>query len=252
MHMYERRQKILEILLTQSPVEVEFLAQQLDTTPVTVRRDLTSLESDGLIVRSRGIARLNNTPFYVKGPGTPVRLNEKRAIAKSAAAMIPHGVSVILDSGTTTLVLAELLTERKDITLITNSITAANVMAATNVPTIVVGGNLFGDFYALVGPETEDYFSSITADILFLATTGIRRDELTTMTPFQNSLKRKMVQCAQKVVLLADESKFKVNGIMGFAKFSEIDAIITSAPISSQETLDLLHDNNVEIIVAKP
>lgn len=252
MYNYERRQKILELLLEQSPLRIDSLVARLDTTPATIRRDLVSLENEGLIIRSRGIVRLSNTPFYAKNTDVPVYTKEKVAIAKAAYQLIPQGVSIILDSGTTTLMLTDHLAERRDLTIITNSITAADRMAPTGVSTIVVGGNLFGDFHALVGPDTEAYFSRISADILFLATTGIRKDELTTMTPFQASLKHKMVQCAQKVILLADERKFSINGIIPFAKFSEIDCVITSAPIQNSETVQLLEKNNVEMIIAEP
>lgn len=242
-----RRQEIIKMLSLESTMRVEDIIKRFDVTPATIRRDLSSLEKSGAIMRSHGAAKIVN-PFPTRNV---MFSDEKMSIAKCAARLIEDGTSIILDSGTTTLSLANQLVGKKGLTVITNSIAIANTFAVTDVTTIVTGGVLNGKQQTIIGPDAEHFLSNIKASTLFLSTTGIDRNNgLTCVSPFTASIKKAMIRAAKRVVLLCDSSKFNVSGLILFARFEQIDQLITSHPIADTVLLDNLRAAGVEVTIA--
>jgi DeoR/GlpR family transcriptional regulator of sugar metabolism len=246
LHTEMRRQEIVKMLSLESPMQVEDIIGRLDATPATIRRDLTYLEKTGAIMRTRGAAKIVN-PFPTRNI---MFSSEKLLIAKYAASLVEDGSSIILDSGTTTLALANQLVNKKYLSVVTNSISIVNAFANTDISTTIVGGYVLHREQAVVGPDAEAYMKNIHASKLFLATTGIRIPEgLTCVSPFQASIKKAMIQSANKVILLADSSKFEASGMMQFADFKEIHCLITSKPLKDKELRKWLDNLGVEVVV---
>ena len=134
---------------------------------------------------------------------------EKMAIARVAAGMVHDGASIILDAGTTTLEIARLLKDRRNLTVVTNAYPiAAELADAPGVEVIVTGGSVRGRTLALVGPLAEQALEQVNADVVFLGTNGIHLDRgLTTPTTAEASVKRRMIAAARKVVVVADSTK---------------------------------------------
>lgn len=249
MHTELRRQEIIKLLSLETSMRVEDIIKRFDVTPATIRRDLSYLEKTGAIMRTHGAAKIVN-PFPTRNV---MFSDEKMAIAKCAARLIVDGTSIILDSGTTTLSLANQLVSKRDLTVITNSLAIANTFAVTDVTTILTGGVLIGRQQTIIGPDAEQFLGNIQASTLFLSTTGIDPENgLTCVSPFTASIKRAMIKAAKRVVLLCDSSKFDVSGLVLFARFDQIDQIITSRPIADKVLLDNLKAAGVEITVAEP
>lgn len=249
MNMEERRQAILHLIMEHSPIAVSELLLQVDESPATVRRDLSFLEDNGIITRTHGYARYVEPEIVHK----IVISDEKVAIAKRAAALVDENDTILLDSGASTLALAQQLANRTDLTILTNSLSVANALSNSNVTVHMTGGYLSGREEALLGPEAENYIRRINVPKLFLSTTGIRGEEgLTCVTPFQANIKRSFIRVAQKVILLAEEAKFHTDALRIFAEFHEIDCIITSAPIADPALRDCLAKQHVEVLVADP
>lgn len=248
MNIEKRRQDIIHYLMKNGIVSVNHLVEIMKESPATIRRDLTFLEENGYISRSRGYAKYIQPDIVHQ-----IRITDGQvAVAREAAKLIPANSTIFLDSGASALALAQQITNRDDITVITNSLTAANVLAATNVTTYVIGGYLEGRQEALVGPEAENYIRTMKFPILFLTTTGVRGTQgLACVTPFQANLKSALIEASEKVVVLADAKKFEKDSLRVFADFKNLDIIIVDQPIRNQAQLMALEKNQVELIIAE-
>ena len=248
MHAENRRQEIIKMLSLESPMLVEDIIKRLDATPATIRRDLTYLEKTGAIMRTRGAAKIVN-PFPTRNV---MFSSEKLAIAKYAASMVEDGSSIIMDSGTTVLALANQLVNKNNLSVVTNSVAIVNAFSNTDISTTITGGFIAHRQEAVIGPDAEAFMKHIHVQTMFLSTTGIRSPEgLTCVSPFQASIKKAMMQSANKVILLADSSKFEVSGMILFADFKEIDCLITSKPIKDKELKKRLDSLGVKVVIAE-
>ncbi len=247
MNIDERRQAILNYLMENESASVSNIISLLDESPATVRRDLAFLEANGVISRSRGYAKFNQ-PAIVSN----IHITDgKLAVAKAAATMIPRNATIFIDSGASALALAQQLTDREDLQIITNSLSVANVLSSSKPSVYMTGGFLEGRQECLVGSDAEHYIKSIRVPLLFLTTTGIRKDQgLVCVTPAQATLKHIMVKSAEHVVVLADAQKLATDSIRLFATFDDIDAIIVDEPVNDRAFLSLLAQKHVELIVA--
>jgi DeoR family transcriptional regulator of aga operon len=254
LNSYQRRQMILEIIKANTTVNVNDLIAKFAVTPVTIRKDLTYLENSGMITRNRGTAHLLNNfaiPSFISRQ--KINSSDKTAIAKAAARLIEDNDSIILDSGTTTLAIAQQIIMKDKLTVITNSIPVSYALASSNVTVLMSGGTLEGKHMSMVGPEAEQYFNKIEADKLFLSASGVRSPiGLTTSSPFQYGVKRQMLKAAKKVYVALDAGKFGSTSVMLNVDFSEVHCLITNKPITDAEILKRLQELNVEIIYANP
>jgi DeoR/GlpR family transcriptional regulator of sugar metabolism len=254
LNSYQRRQKILEIIKADTTVNVNDLIAKFAVTPVTIRKDLAYLENSGMITRNRGTAHLVNNfaiPSFISRE--KIHSSEKTAIAKAAAQLIENNDSIILDSGTTTLAIAQQIIKKDKLTVITNSIPVSYALASNNVTVLMSGGTLEGKHLSMVGPDAEQYFNRIEADKLFLSASGVRSPiGLTTSSPFQYGVKRQMLKAAKKVYVVIDTSKFSATSVMLNVDFSEVHCLITNKTITDIELLKRLQELNVEIIYANP
>ena len=235
----ERLQKINQIVQNNARASVRRLCELLDVSESTVRRDLTELERRQLIKRTRGGAiRMESVGFEpTYGEKTDQQREEKQRIAERAAALVQDGDSLLIDSGTTTLYLAMHLAKRRRLTVVTNSIHLMQQLSgAPEITLVSTGGVLRPNTMALVGPVAEGMLANLRVDKAFIAVNGIDKEMgLTTPNITEASIKRKMMQVADQVYVLADHSKI---GRVSFAKFGgveEIDGCITSNEVGNMQ-----------------
>lgn len=226
MYGIERKSAILELLNKNARVDVQELSQHFDLSESTIRRDLKELEEAQLLKRTHGGAVLFKSvtfePTYIE---KEVQFQkEKRAIAKEAAKLIENGESILLDSGSTTFYLAQELRNFSSLQVVTNSILCANELKdVSGIEVLLCGGSLRSETLALVGPLAENSFNQICVDKSFIATNGVDVENgLTTPNLIEASTKKKMIDCAEKVILITDHTKI---GQVSFAKFAEIHEI---------------------------
>jgi len=248
---YKRLEQILDIIRDAQSIEVNRLISMFSVAPATIRRDLSSLESNGVITRSHGMAHIASRAFPRYTMRTNLFQDEKHLIAKKAASFISEGDHIILDAGTTTLALASEISPMGRLNIITNSPAIACELIDSPSTVIVSGGFLLTPQLSLVGPDADAYFSQIEAHKLFLGAGGIRSTiGLTVSSSIEGKTKVSMMKAAQKVFVLLDSSKFHNTSISMFAEFKDIDCIITDKPIEDDVLLKELDRLGIEIIIA--
>jgi DeoR family fructose operon transcriptional repressor len=239
----ERHQQILETARAQGRVDVAGLARELSVTPETVRRDLTALERRGVLRRVHGGA----IPVERLGiePGVADRethaSGQKDRIARAALDELPEGGSIILDAGTTTVRLAELLPTDRELTVVTHSIPVASVLISRpNVTLQLLGGTVRGRTLAAVGEWTRAQIAEVFADVAFMGTNAISVEHgLTTPDIAEAAVKRSLIDAARRTVVLADHTKFGRESFAKVAPLSDIDTVITDVELDVELAEDI-------------
>ena len=231
-------------------VSVVELSQDLGVSVATIRRDLDSLGAQGRLLRVHGGGEaIESDPdgsFEEISRWNPI---PKDAIAKAAAQMVHDGDTILLDIGTTTACLARRLLGKR-ITVITSSIEAVRILSPDdNIPIMVLGGMLRRSYHSLVGPLTAATLAMVSADISFLSAAGISsRGELLDNTGTEVPVKQAMISAANKVVLLADSTKFPRAGLLKAAGPEQINVLITDSGADTQ-VLDHFHEAGTEVVL---
>ncbi|NCF05714.1 MULTISPECIES: DeoR/GlpR family DNA-binding transcription regulator [unclassified Kosakonia] len=243
MNSFERRNKIVELVNSQGSVLVIDLSNSFGISEVTIRADLRLLEEKGLVTRFHGGAAKpgatvldNENQEVVLEERYRLASDPKKRIAQAAASMIEEGMTVILDSGSTTMLIAEALTKRTNITVITNSLPAAFALSENKDITLVVcGGTVRHKTHSMHGTIAERSLQGISADLMFVGADGI--DATNGITTFNEgySISSVMAAAAHKVVAVVDASKFNRRGFNQVLPMEKIDAVITDDSISDKD-----------------
>lgn len=243
MYAAERQQRIVEQARSDGRIEVAAMAAALGVTPETVRRDLTTLERHGVLRRVHGGAiPLENLGFE---PRLAVRqeryTTEKERIAKRALEELPAEGTVLIDSGSTTQLLAENLPFDRELTVVTNSVSvAAAVAARDNITLFVVGGRVRGRTLAAVGEWATHALAGVAVDVAFLGTNGLSvRRGLTTPDQDEAATKRAMAIASRRVVVLCDHSKIGTDHFAQFATLEDVDTVITDAGLDDETVTEI-------------
>lgn len=239
----ERQQEMVRLARARGRVEVAVLAEQFGVTTETIRRDLTSLERQGLLRRVHGgalpVDRLGFEPGVAERAETMAA--EKERIAKRALRELPEEGSVLLDAGTTTARLAEAIGDDRDLTVVTNALPIALVLSTRHRVTVhTVGGRVRGRTLAQVDRWALRSLAEIHVDVAFLATNGVSVERgLTTPDLAEAAVKEAMVASARRVVLLADHTKVGNDQFARFADLGAIDLLITDTGLDGRSASEL-------------
>jgi len=235
----ERRRAILEIVQTSGRVVVKDLSHHFNTTPVTIRKDLETLHSQGMVHRTHGGALpVTNGALLDRSLTEKEKLyrKEKARIAQAAVKLVSEGQSVVLDSGSTTTMIARGLRQFRDLTVITNGLNIAAELAGSNVEVVLVGGVLRKESFSLVGPFAEETLRRLSADILFLGVDGIDVSfGLTTPNTQEAQVNRIMVEISRRTVVVSDASKFGRRSLCLIVPTTAVQQVITDDRISLQD-----------------
>ena len=238
MYAPERHQQILELARAEGRVDVNSLARDLDVTPETIRRDLTALERHGLVRRVHGgaipVERLGFEPGLADREG--LLAGEKERIAKAALDELPDGGAIILDAGTTTVRLAELLPTDRELTVVTHALPVATVLATRPGITLhLVGGTVRGRTLAAVGSWALRELADIHVDVAFLGMNGVTVEHgLTTPDLAEAAVKRALVTAARRTVVLADHTKIGRADFAHVIGLAAVDTIITDSAVDPE------------------
>nr|WP_246221293.1 DeoR/GlpR family DNA-binding transcription regulator [Phytoactinopolyspora mesophila] len=239
----ERQQLILDRARAHGRVEVAALATELDVTAETVRRDLTLLERHGVLRRVHGgavpVERLGFEPAVAAREDRLVA--EKERIAKAAVAELPEDGAIVLDAGTTTARLAEQLPFDRELRVVTNSLSIANIVAnRPNLTLYLVGGRVRGVTLAGVGEWPVRALAEVFADVAFLGTNGLSvKRGLTTADQTEAATKHAMVQSSRRTVVLADHTKIGTDHFAHVAPIHDVDTIITDAGLDDETAAEI-------------
>lgn len=249
-----RHQRIADWVRREGSVSVLGVADAFGVSEATARRDLDQLASTGVVERIRGGARALRRPIRPEADASEFAVvaaqesDEKRAIAKRAAALVHDGDVVALDIGTTVFAMCEHLKERS-ITVVTASLAVVRALSdAPHIDIVVMGGVLRPNYDSLVGVLTESCLRQVRVDIAFLGAAGIHADgAVIDSTPSEVPIKRAMIDVARKAWLLADHQKFPGMGFLQVVPIDRFAGLITDRPPSSAQ-LHLPPDSTLEVL----
>jgi DeoR family transcriptional regulator of aga operon len=248
-----RMVSILDLVAERGTVSLAELSETLHISPATVRRDLSDLADQRLLVRTHGGATALD-----RGTELPVALRDtrfqdaKRAIARAMVARLPAERYVVaLSGGTTTAGVARELAGHKEITVVTNSLTIAGLLSGfSGVRVVMTGGFLRPQSLELVGALAESTFSAVNVGTAILGADGISATSgVTTHDETEARTNHAMVVKAQRTVVVADGSKVGRVALAQMAEIEQVGMLITDTSADATE-LDRLRAAGVEVVVA--
>lgn len=248
----DRWEKIIALVDQHGSATVEQIASALDVSISTVRRDLSRIHSHGLIERTRGGAE-PSTQIRV-GPtlaeSRKINPKEKEKIGRVAADLIEDGDTIMIDGGYTTYQVALNITA-KDVTVITNSLDVAQVLAPRDdIHLVMLGGELSTDIGTTVGPATEQQISAFIASKAILGADAISpEDGISSPTSLTAQTKMAMIRCSREVIVVADYGKLGKSAMYRVAPAEKVTTIVTDDK-AGPATLDMFRASGVEVIVA--
>lgn len=248
---HERQKAILEALQRKPSLTIHELLTLIDASPATVRRDLTFMEKKGDLIRTHG--GVVHSDHVAGEPTYDQRLREspasKMAIAETAAALVPEGSTVFVDSGTTCLEVGRILLGREDLALFTNSSPLVNIPVRRKARLVCLGGELREISRAMVGGLALDWLSKLRFDIAFLGASGLSWEGVSTTELSEAEVKRQALGRAKKRILLADGTKWEAPSAFLFAAWNSFDTWITD---SAQAKRALLKNEKISTKVILP
>lgn len=253
----QRQAVILERVRATGAVKVSDLVAEFSVSDMTIRRDLELLADRGLVSKVHGGATAMH-PGSTDEPGFAAKAirqrAEKAAIAVRAAELVKSGTAIALSAGTTTAELAQRLVDVPDLTVVTNSIPVADVFyrAGRTDQTVVLTGGVRTPSDALVGPVAVAAIRSLHLDILFLGVHGMsERAGFTTPNLMEADTDRALVAAAERLVVLADHTKWGTVGISSIAALSDADVLVTDTGLPAAACTTLA-DAVGELTLAEP
>lgn len=231
----ERHEAICLELDRAGRVEVEALAAAWGVQPITIRRDLDELAAQGLLIRVRGggIRSERVKLEFSYNDRFQQHLGAKQAIARAAAAMVSPGQTVLLDTGSTTQLVARELAGREGLMIVTNSLAVGHELrGALGLQVVVLGGQARPGGIELVGPFTERLLSEIRADVAFLGADAVDpQSGFYAASPDVARVEELMIRAAGRAVVVAAAEKLRRRAFVRYARFQEVDCWVTSGEI---------------------
>ncbi|MBN2447330.1 MAG: DeoR/GlpR transcriptional regulator [Phycisphaerae bacterium] len=249
----ERQQKIIECLAENDVGRIADFARDFHVTEETIRRDLEKLDRQGKLVRIRGGAipiaeRTRDTPFDIRRGANHAA---KERIARQALAHVRDGSVIGLDASSSAHELACRLPDLR-ITVVTNAFPAtAELWNRKQTRVLSTGGLLDPSSRSWIGSFAEQTLQRVNISTLFLSSKGIDVERgLSEVDDAQARVKRRMIELAEHVVLLADHSKFGVRSAVSFAGLGDVQTVITDS-LTDQATIDALREMGLSVEIAK-
>ena len=237
MSFKEREISILDYLREHKEASVAELCHALFVSEPTMRRDLSTLNTEGKIIRTYGGAAYRNMP----GENLPQAYRErehsdaKAVIGKKCLSLIRDGDTVMVDASSTALALLRVIEAKKSIVVITNSAKAPLALAESGVRTFVTGGELAANTYAYVGSHAEDFMRAYNADICFFSVRTLTEDgALTDNAIAENAVRKIMLARAKKKVLMLGSQKIGAPCISTLCTLDDVTHVVCECDISDR------------------
>lgn len=248
-----RRNKIKELLNSGETLRVVELSEQLETSVVTIRKDLDEMERDGLLLRVHGGAvKISLSPqenSYIERKNK--NRDAKMAIAAAAAALVEEGESVLINVGSTCAYVCEALKDKQNLIIITNSAAIFNQLShRDNLTLYFLGGRFDTKIQATVGDDVLAQLSKYTPNKLIVGMDGV--DPVAGATAFDHNddqiITRKMIAQARQRILVVDDSKIGKVAFSHVANLNQFDILITNYNPEKQSILEEIAKLGVKVI----
>ena len=256
-----RHLRIRELLEGQEFVDLETFCRELDASESSVRRDLAQLEAAGELRRVYGGAMAvrdangRDAARDLRDQGLDFawqstrHAEEKRRIAALTATLIEDRQTVILDGGSTVAAVAQALNHRS-LHVITNSLPIAlGIDDQRQIEVTLTGGYLYPRLRVTLGPLCEQMLDGVAADVLIMGIGGITADGFSNGNSLVVGSERKMIEVAQKVIIVADHSKFGRSAMIQVASLDAADYVVSDTGLS-EEYQEMLRGAGVEVLLA--
>lgn len=251
----ERQAIIMQLLHQNKVVKIADIANRLNVSSETARRDLDVLQDSHDIKRIYGGAILQ-APSSTEPPHAArnaSRNAQKAAIGKAAAQLVGSGETIILDIGTTTLELARHLRDLSNITVLTNSLPIVNELSNSSVDLFCLGGRLNTDELSMFGKITTDALHNFFVDRAFIGAGGVTLDGgISDYNSEEAAVHRAVIERAGQIILLADSSKFGSNAFASVCGLDRIDVVVSDKNLPQEFQEGLLKWPNLKLILAEP
>jgi len=245
----ERLEKIMDLIQNSNFISPLELAEKMDVSLVTIRRDLKKLAEERSIIKEYNtikIARDYDKRFHERHH---TNLEQKRIIAELAKRLVQAGDTLFLDTSTTCYEFARTLAlSSQNLHIITNNIyMAVELMSIYKIDLVLLGGNIRHGYFSTIGPLAEKMLSNIKVNKFFFSCTMLDENGIYESNILEGNIKVKMFENSRLHYLLVDSTKFNKASIFRTTGIENIDALITDKPLPN-EYLDILKDKNIEII----
>jgi DeoR family L-fucose operon activator len=247
----ERHNEIIKILNNLKTVSVQVLTERLQVSEVTIRKDLSFLESQGKLLRTHGGAVLSEDreKIYSLSEKSLENIVYKKAIAKKARQLIRENDTVYIDSGSTCFFLADEI-KNMNITVVTNSLDVmVELSKYPQISLISVGGSLRFSAGSFIGPIAEMNLKNFHIETCFLGASGISKDGVfSSQNLIESQLKNSAIKVSGRKIVLADHTKYGIQTFSIFAKPADIDVLITDSEFPDADNIRSL---GMEIILSE-
>lgn len=253
MYLEERLREIIGSVRADGRVDVSGLAARFGVTAETIRRDLTTLERRGLVRRVHGgaipVERLGFEPGVAARDS--VQAAEKDRIAKAALNELPAEGALLLDAGTTTSRLAQLLPTDRELTVITHALPIAVALAPRpNITLLSLGGRIRRRTQAAVDAWPVRLLADLYVDVAFVGTNGISVQRgLTTPDTAEAAVKRAIICAARRSIVIADHTKIGIDHLVRFGNVHDIDMLITDTAVADDLVAEI-EETGVRVVLA--
>lgn len=229
----ERLKRIKSLVDSTGYIPTMTIAKRLNVSPMTIRRDLSDLHKQKLIIKVYGGAQsiTSSVSEFTTDEKMNKNVPEKKEIAKKLSDLIPNGSTIFLGAGTT-LLYAVLALKNKNLTFVTNSLPAFSELSKADCHVILSGGELYKNTSEFLGPIAERVFDGINIDLALGSTNGINNDQVTTNNSQEGGIQNMAFQHAEKSVVVADHSKLDKADTFTFRKLSKFDYLVTDSKVS--------------------
>jgi DeoR/GlpR family transcriptional regulator of sugar metabolism len=249
----DRMIEIIRHLQADEQIALDALADRLEVSESTLRRDLREIEKSGYVTITAGKVSLSSRP----GDEMPFPLrelnnqDEKHRIARAALGLIQNGETIFISGGTTTLELARMIPGQRRVTVITNSLRVANILVDQwGIDLVILGGKVRPDEQTLHGHLTEWGAQQMRADKFFYGIQAVSPVHgLTHGQLVEVSTDRALADAATQVIVLVDHTKFGKVAPALVLPLNKVNILITGKELS-REYLDGLQSQNVQVLLA--
>mgnify|MGYP001583190447 FL=1 len=248
--MRDRYTRLLEIVNENKRIEVSKLAELLNVSQVTIRKDLDVLEEKRLLKREHGYAVITSTDDI--NSRLALNYDIKRKIAQLACKLVVDGETVMIESGSCCALLAEELAyNKKDVTIITNSTFIISYIREGNAKVVLLGGDYQPESQVVVGPLTRKCMKNFFVDKLFIGTDGYNsKIGFTGKNLMRTETVKAMGESANKIVILTESSKFSERGVVSQFKAEEVSYVLSDTNIPD-DVLETLKKQKIDVQMVK-
>ena len=230
MEFKDRKKDIIDILYANGRVSVTELARALFVSEMTIRRDLSELEKDGVLKRYRGGAVLTaassempiSQRFFVDE-------TEKIYLSKKAISFLSDNLTIFIDSSSTCHYIIPYINRFKNITIITNSVNALLIASKSQIPCVLLGGKYYCQDMCFVGSIAEQYANEVNVDVAFFSSLGLSEEGIISDTDIEQTMIRKIIMShSKKNIFLFEMSKLNITYLYTLCHKTDVDEVFIS------------------------